>query len=395
MSDRGRYNKGVKSLGGTYLKRGEYNAWCMRCGGKFKTHQLTKEWDELWVCQSCFEDRHPQDMVRGVVDLQATPWASPELPDTFILKAAITGLTTAPFAPGPELLWDRANTLSVQVSGGTLTGDTELNVLNGSNFCAVMNAGVAGQPDTTQQTGEGVEVLNPVAPSWEILQFTNAELTAPATYTLSGLLRGRYGTEGAMNIGTLPAGSPFVYIGQASASNDLWIQGNLGWLLLPWSPCYIGGFNSNGDQWFTWIRRSRIPPLWQDDWNGNGGTNFNPPPDTPTEQYEVAVLNAAGAEIRTLYATETTRALYPLADQIADFGGIQSAYSILVYQADPILGRGQGRPATVPVSLGAPFAVLGDGQGNTLTDTKGHTLCGGWGPAGTPSWNSLSYPGWS
>jgi hypothetical protein len=386
MSDRGRYNRGVKSAGGTYLKKGEYNAWCMRCGGKFKASQLSKEWDELWVCQRCFEDRHPQDMVRGVVDLQATPWASPEIPDNFLLNAAITGLTTEPFAPGSEVLWDYTNTLTVQISGGTLNSDTQLDVMNGSNLCAVMNSG--GGAETPN-------LPNEPAPAWEILQFTTATLMSPATYALSGLLRARYGTEGAMGTGTLPAGSPFVYIGQASASNDAWIQGYLGWGMLPVSPVYIGGYNQGGDQTFTWIRRSRIPPLWQDDWNGNGGLNYGAPLDETEEKYEVDIVNPATKKaVRTIYVTGQTNALYSLQNQLLDFGALQATYTVNVYQTDPILGRGQGRQATIQSPQNDLFEFLGDGIGDVLADQSSNQLISGWGRTGTPSYDGSNYPVW-
>lgn len=370
-------NRRLSSPGATYLRRGDWNAWCQRCGGKFKASQLIKEWDELLVCHTCFEDRHPQDMVRGVPDFQAVPWASPELPDNFVINAAITGLTQAPFAPGPEFIFDNQNVLTVMVSGGTLSSAADrLAVENGANLCAVMNAGSPGQPDTDQQTGRGDEVLHPLAPAWEILQFTTATLTAPATYQLSGLLRARYGTEAAMNLGTLAAGSPFVFIGQASPSNDEWIKGNLGWGFLPISPVYIGGFNSNGDQWFTWIRRSRHPGLWDDDFDGQNGINWIAPMDEPDERYQVDVLNASGGVVRSLYAIGAQTVVYPLGWQIQDWGAVQASYRITVYQLSPILGRGQGRTATIIVQSGTANAVLGDGLSDVLADTNGNVLLG-------------------
>jgi hypothetical protein len=315
-----RYNKGVS---GTYYKKGEWNAICQRCGRKYKASQLTQEWDLLYVCKDCYEDRHPQDMVRGVVDQQATPWSSPELQDSFLIDATITGLTQADFAPGSEVLWDDANPLVVMVSGGSLSSASDLDVMNGANLCAVMNS-----------TG-----------TWEVLQFGTATLTGPATYTLTHLLRARYETEGAMNVGTLPAKSPFVFIGQASASNDIWIRGYLNWLILPVSPVDISAVaNGNGDRVFSWVRRSRLPGLWQDDWSDQ---NFMAPLDEIDERYEVDILDALGAPIRTLHAVGHPSATYPRTNQIEDFGAIQGAYTITVYQVDQILGRGQGRTATV------------------------------------------------
>lgn len=63
-------------------------AWlaiCDRCGKKKNSDQLRKEWTGLMVCSDgCWEPRHPQDSVRGVVDRQAPPWVRPEPADVFI-----------------------------------------------------------------------------------------------------------------------------------------------------------------------------------------------------------------------------------------------------------------------------------------------------------------------
>lgn len=57
-----------------YLKRGDWNAACDRCGTKTKASNLRKEWDNLYVCSICFELRQPQDFVRATPDKQAPPW---------------------------------------------------------------------------------------------------------------------------------------------------------------------------------------------------------------------------------------------------------------------------------------------------------------------------------
>jgi len=65
------------------------NALCDRCGFKFKATQLRKEWTGLRVCSgpdtnNCFEDRHPQDFLRGKVDRQTPPWVRPDPEPTFL-----------------------------------------------------------------------------------------------------------------------------------------------------------------------------------------------------------------------------------------------------------------------------------------------------------------------
>jgi len=70
-----------------YLKLGDWNAICDRCGFKYKASQLKAEWTGLRVCSQCWERRHPQDYVRGVYDKQAPPWTRPEtLEETLTLE---------------------------------------------------------------------------------------------------------------------------------------------------------------------------------------------------------------------------------------------------------------------------------------------------------------------
>jgi hypothetical protein len=377
MSDRSRYNQGVNRYSATYYKPGGWNAWCQRCGRKVKQSQLTKEWDGLWVCDPCFEERQPQDLIRGVQDLQAVPWASPELPDEFVLPFAVQGLTAEPFGTWTELLWDQTNTLTVQITtGNTLqSAPSQLAVLNGANLIAVQNQGTGFQQDTTQQTGAGWEYSNPIVPSWEILQYTTATIVAPATYALTGLLRGRYGTEQAMTLGTLAAGAPFVYIGQANASTDDQLN-ILGWGQWHYSPCYIACYSDNGDVVITWVRRSRIPPLWQDEWAVIGlNDNFQAPWDDTAEIYSVDILSAPGGKVvRTIAALGSPQARYGLYQQIADFGAPQASYAVTVYQVDPILGRGQPRSATITVPAGNANWTLMSDQGQLLADGRGNYL---------------------
>ena len=64
--------------------RGNWNAICDVCGREYKSTDLRKRWDNLWVCFQDYEERQPQDFVRGVADTQAVPWARPEGADTFV-----------------------------------------------------------------------------------------------------------------------------------------------------------------------------------------------------------------------------------------------------------------------------------------------------------------------
>ena len=69
-----------------YLRNGDWNAICDRCGSKFKFSQLKLEWDGLYVCTAngCFENRQPQDYVKGVRDDMAVPVSRPDQPNVFL-----------------------------------------------------------------------------------------------------------------------------------------------------------------------------------------------------------------------------------------------------------------------------------------------------------------------
>ena len=87
----------------------------------------------------------------------------------------------------------------------------------------------------------------------------------------------------------------------------------------------------------SWIRRTR-----------SGGDNWELP-EVPlgedAETYEVDVLD--GTNVTRTLSVSSPVALYSRADQIADFGSVQSAVSIKVYQINTLFGRGAPRAALV------------------------------------------------
>ena len=101
-----------------------------------------------------------------------------------ITTPATMGSALTVLASGVSQLFDRINTVDVSLLGdATLASVSEASVLNGAN----------------------VAVLGD-----EVIQFANATLINPATYRLSTLLRGRFGSEYAM--GSHGAGERFVLL---------------------------------------------------------------------------------------------------------------------------------------------------------------------------------------
>lgn len=248
-----------------------------------------------------------------------------------VITSATMGYATTAlgdFAGGN--VFDEANTVTVQFENGTPASAAELDVLNGAN--AALLAG-------------------------EIIQFKNAALVSGTTYTLSGLLRGRRGTEAAMpehsigdrfillavNSGLMRARRPSIEIGVtryykapsfgtaiALASSTAFTNGGAG--LKPLSPVYLRGFrNAALDLTINWIRRGRIGWEW---------ANFaDVPLGEASESYSIDILNSSGAVLRTIAATTNT-ASYTAAQQTTDFGSTQSSIAVRVYQISATVGRG-------------------------------------------------------
>ena len=97
-----------------YLKLGDWNARCYRCGAKFKGSQLRRTWNNLMVCQRDWEPRQPQDFVKGVIENPVPPFVrNPEgvflgpctqngtsaLPDAAVADCAINDYISPIFDP--------------------------------------------------------------------------------------------------------------------------------------------------------------------------------------------------------------------------------------------------------------------------------------------------------
>lgn len=63
---------------GWYWKKGSWNTICDDCGFKFKAEDLLLKWDGLRVCRSCWETRHPQELLRPRAEKTGVPWSRPD-----------------------------------------------------------------------------------------------------------------------------------------------------------------------------------------------------------------------------------------------------------------------------------------------------------------------------
>lgn len=246
-----------------------------------------------------------------------------------ITAPSIIGNTEGALGIGSTTLFDDTNSVTVLLMGtGELQSATELAVLNGAN------AAVIGH---------------------EIIQFKTATMVAPGKYTLTGLLRGRLGTEWAVYGHVV--GERFVFldgsitrqvigntmIGLARSYKAVTFNNTLasataqnftysGAALKPYSPVHIEGTRDGaGNLSMTWIRRTRLGGSWQD--------GIDVPLNEEVEAYEVDIMNG-GNVVRTISGLSTSAASYSAAEQTADFGSPQASVSVRIYQMSGIVGRG-------------------------------------------------------
>ena len=251
---------------------------------------------------------------------------------------AKVGRATSVLATAPKFeVFDRINTVRVQVDHGTLASVEEVDVLNGNNIAMVGD---------------------------EMLGFATATLVSAGLYDLSTLLRGLRGTEAEMS--GHAHGDRFVALNTAEAVVNVatqmstiglsrWYKGvtsgqavedavalnfiNNARRLELLAPVKLEGSKSAGDWTLAWVRRTRYATNWE--------TEDNAPLDDPFERYEVDIVNVSGTVLRTIEVEDATSVAYTSAQQVTDFGADVDRLTFHVYQISSRIGRGYGGEATV------------------------------------------------
>lgn len=233
-------------------------------------------------------------------------------------------------------VWDYTNTVTVVLGEGTLDSKTALDVLNWNNVAMLGD---------------------------EIIQWQTATLVSDNTYTLSGLLRGRRGTEDAT--GSHAVGEQFVVLstdgglyrapmGSTEIGNTAYYKGVAAGGIFDDAPtvpftfegrslrCFApvrvrGSRDGSNNLSLTWIRRTR--------WYGEWADNTDVPLFEDSEAYQIDVLS--GGVVKRTISTASQAASYTAAQQISDFGATQTAVSVAVYQINAVIGRGEPAYATI------------------------------------------------
>lgn len=74
-------------------KPGRWSAICDRCGFRFHSDKLKKEWDGLMICHPCWETRHPQDFLKVPPERIVPPWTRTEPDDVIELVCWLYSLS--------------------------------------------------------------------------------------------------------------------------------------------------------------------------------------------------------------------------------------------------------------------------------------------------------------
>lgn len=264
----------------------------------------------------------------GEGDLQA--WQT-------LTEDVVHGITESTLADGPSSIWDRSNSVTVQLyDGATLVSQADIDVLNGANMAVI---------------GE------------EIIHFADVADLGDGRYTLSRLIRGVRGTEWAIaghgdrervriitDANLLPlVGLPTSELSTTRdyAVRTLGAQRPVrdrqsltfkGRVKMPYAPVHIAGSKDESDDWtLTWTRRTRV--------EGHEVDGQDVPLGEASEAYEVDILDGSTV-VRTLEVTSES-ATYTSAQQTEDFGSAQESLDIEVYQISEVVGRGFKAEATV------------------------------------------------
>jgi hypothetical protein len=254
-------------------------------------------------------------------------------------KPATMGSAVTVLPTGPSHRFDEAATVEVALlGGGTLANATERAVLDGANVAVLGN---------------------------EVIQFKTATSIAAGVYRLSGLLRGRLGTEhaiashvtndrfvlldDAVQALTLPLGQwqqhwqvRAVTFGDSLNTGTvqaLSVQANS---LKPLSPVHASAQRTpaTNDVTVRWARRARI--------DGSLRDFIDIPLMEQRELYDARVFS--GTTLLRSWRVSTPEILYTAAEQTADFGSFPSTLTLDIRQISALVGPGFAWAGTVTVS---------------------------------------------
>lgn len=282
-------------------------------GFYFGAHGLSDNWSGAKLYQSRDDGTSYEAVANGVIPSAVT--------------AGVAETVLAATDADRVEFFDWANTVDVRLESGELSSYTRAQILEGA------------------------------APPYQLggeIFYARSAVPAAGTYTLSGLLRARAGTESYMDAHAI--GERFVVLDSTlrtipQSAGDIGLEfdykavsigstvgrasnvefTNTALRLKPLSPVQVRGKPQDDDDYvIRWRRRTRYDAPLRD--------GVDAPLGEASERYEIDILRD-GAVVRTLEATENT-VTYTAAQQTADFGAAVAELAVDVYQMSEAYGRG-------------------------------------------------------
>jgi hypothetical protein len=268
-------------------------------------------------------------------------------------------------------IFDEINKVRVSVNG-TLSSATWDEVLNGAN---------------------------PILIGDEILQFRTATLVSTGVYDLTGLLRGRRGTEWAMSDHAV--NERVVFLDESSLhfvaldSTDFNVQRMFGAVtagdtiedvetkfltytgenLKPFNPVHLSAtFGTNGSIYLNWEQRTRYQGLWL--------SGLAPSDDETTIEWEVAIYSDSNFTtlLRTTTDITSTPWEYTQAMQNTDFGYYVKSIHFKVRQVGASRNSEWSSYSGIVTNIGSTMLLHFNGtqDSTVITDAYGHSFsCAG------------------
>jgi hypothetical protein len=260
-----------------------------------------------------------------------------------VFSQATMGETLNALPAGLTFRQDHAHALEVRIDHGALSSVTHAQLLDGENIAAVGTA----------------------ATGYEILQFETAELIAPGTYRLRGLLRAQAGSAAEM-LASRPAGQDFILLNEAVVPVEetlaeamvpaswrigppLFDHGHSSYVaidsaaatraLRPLPPAQLRVRRAVDGLDVSWIRQTRV--------SGDSWEIAETPLAEDREEYRLEILNGTTAVRSEILPTPFFN--YSNAAMTADFGAPQTTLHLRVAQVSAIIGVGTALERTLHV----------------------------------------------
>lgn len=299
------------------------------------------------------------------------------------LYAALAGLAS-PW--GGAVLYRGNDDATLEPVGSVTTGTTightldalgnwTQNTRDSINTVTVENAGTLASTtfDSATANGDNLCLIGD-----ELVQFLTATYVSAGKYVLSNLLRGRRGTEhhrsshavhdrfvlipttGAgivrteLNIGEIGQEKQYraITFGKTVDSEQSTAFASTGAALKPFAPVDLRRLSLNGDTTLTWSRRTRLSAGFV------AGADVALGETSQAYVVDIYSDSSFSVLVRSLEVS-TARAVYTLAQQIADFGGYQTTLHLRVHQVSSLVGRGFALQASsVQANVNGPVPSL-------------------------------------